>query len=245
MRVLALVLGTVAAVGFTAAVSAGQATDHIQFAQAQNTGAQQGAGTGATQQGSSGNRSGGAASTPSSEEGGRSTVRTETGGATRTTVRERSEGARVSVHGGGRRTVGVRSAGIDNTVVIKRKKAARYVHSEPSVVIKKRECVIRHTTSRRRRWSSRNGGPVSRLRVAARRRGPACVAAPPLRTKAFVRVRASAIKAAVPRVHPPAPVNPAEPANRVRHQVSRVARARVDLEVKRAVVALPVNRVHP
>ena len=50
---LALALGAVAAVGFTAAVSAGQATDHIQLAQAQNTGAQQGAGTGATQQGSS------------------------------------------------------------------------------------------------------------------------------------------------------------------------------------------------
>jgi len=57
MRVLALALGAVAAVGFTAAVSAGPATDHIQLAQAQNTGAQQGGGTGATQQGSSGNRS--------------------------------------------------------------------------------------------------------------------------------------------------------------------------------------------
>ena len=45
MRVLALALGAVAAVGFTAAVAAGQATDHIQLAQAQNTGAQQGAGT--------------------------------------------------------------------------------------------------------------------------------------------------------------------------------------------------------
>ena len=53
MRVLALALGAVAAVGFTAAVAAGQATDHIQLAQAQNTGAQPGAGTGATQQGSS------------------------------------------------------------------------------------------------------------------------------------------------------------------------------------------------
>ena len=54
MRVLALALGAVAAVGFTAAVAAGQASDHIQLAQAQNTGTQQGAGTGATQQGSSG-----------------------------------------------------------------------------------------------------------------------------------------------------------------------------------------------
>ena len=149
MRVLALVLGTVAAVGFTAAVSAGQARDHIQFAQAQNTGAQQGAGTGATQQGSSGNRSGGAAATPSSEGGGRATVRTETGGTTRTTVRERSEGARVSVQGGGRRTVGVRSAVTDSTVGIMRKKAARYVHSAPSTVIKKKR--VRYTTSRHRR----------------------------------------------------------------------------------------------
>src|SRR3954471_9311545 len=117
MRVLALALGAVAAVGLTAAVATGQATDHIQLAQAQNTGAQPGAGTGATQQGSSGNRSGGAAATPSSEGGGRA----DTGGAARTTVRERSEGARVSVQGGARRTVGVRSAGTDNTVVIKRK----------------------------------------------------------------------------------------------------------------------------
>jgi hypothetical protein len=82
MRVLALALGAVAAVGFSAAVAAGQATDHIQLAQAQNTGAQQGAGTGATQQGSSGNRSGGATATPSSEGGGRATVRTDTGGGT-------------------------------------------------------------------------------------------------------------------------------------------------------------------
>ena len=66
MRVLALALGAVAAVGFTAAVSAGQATDHVQLAQAQNTGTQQGAGTGATQQGSSGNRSGGSAATQAS-----------------------------------------------------------------------------------------------------------------------------------------------------------------------------------
>jgi hypothetical protein len=87
MRVLALALGAVAAVGFTAAVSAGPATDHIQLAQAQNTGAQQGGGTGATQQGSSGNRSGGAAATSGSAGGGRATVRSDTGGATRTTVR--------------------------------------------------------------------------------------------------------------------------------------------------------------
>ncbi len=79
MRVLALALGAAAAVGFTPAVAAGQATDHIQLAQAQNTGAQQGAGTGATEQGSSGNRSGGAAATPSSGGGGRATVRTDTG----------------------------------------------------------------------------------------------------------------------------------------------------------------------
>ena len=46
MRVLALALGAVAAVGFTAAVAAGQAADHTQLAQAQNTGPQPGAGTG-------------------------------------------------------------------------------------------------------------------------------------------------------------------------------------------------------
>src|SRR3954451_16031540 len=137
MRVLALALGAVAAVGLTAAVATGQATDHIQLAQAQNTGAQPGAGTGATQQGSSGNRSGGAAATPSSEGGGRATARTDTAGGSRTTIRERSEGGRVSVHSGGRRTVGMRSGGTDSTVVIKRKKAARYVHSEPSAMIKK------------------------------------------------------------------------------------------------------------
>jgi ABC-type uncharacterized transport system YnjBCD ATPase subunit len=53
----------------------------------------------------------------------------------------------------------------------------------------------------------------------------------------------SAIKAAVARVHLPAPVNPAARANRAPHQVSRVARARVALEVQRAVVALPVSRL--
>ena len=76
------------------------------------------------------------------------------------------------------------------------------------------------------------------------RRRLACIAAPPLRTKAFGRVRASAIKAAVARLHPPAPGNRAAPANRARHQVRRVARARVDLELQQAVVALPVSSVH-
>ena len=70
MRPLTLILGAAAAIGIAAAVSAEPATDRIQLAQAQDSGAQSGAGTGASQRGNTGNREGGASTTRGSEGSG-------------------------------------------------------------------------------------------------------------------------------------------------------------------------------
>jgi hypothetical protein len=59
MRILALILGTAAALGFAASAGADPGTDRFQIAQAQESGAQGGAGMGAGQRG--GEREGGAA----------------------------------------------------------------------------------------------------------------------------------------------------------------------------------------
>jgi hypothetical protein len=91
--------------------------------------------------------SGGAAARESN--GGRTTMRGETQGGSRTTVRARSGGDRVAVHGRGHTAVGVRSAASDDAVIIiKRKKARRYVYSEPSTtIVKKRRYTRYHEPS--------------------------------------------------------------------------------------------------
>jgi hypothetical protein len=163
MRILAVILGTAAAIAVAAPVSADPAAGRVQLAQAQDSGAQSGSGMGVSQQGSAGNRDSGAATSRGSEGGnaatrgseggaaasqnsggGRATMRSETG-SSRTTIRARSGGARVAVGGSSRRAIGVRSATSDDAVIIKRKKARRYVYSEPStVVIRKKR---RHYTT--------------------------------------------------------------------------------------------------
>jgi hypothetical protein len=141
MRSLTFILGAAAAIGMVAAVSAKPAPDRIQLAQAQESQ------SGASQRSSTGNREGGAATTRSSQSsgaaaggGGRATMRSEGKGTSRTSVRTRSEGARVSVRGS-RTRVGVRTAVRDEGVIVHRKKARRYVYSEPAraTVIKKKK----------------------------------------------------------------------------------------------------------
>jgi hypothetical protein len=163
MRVLAILLGVGTAVGIAAGVSPAPAASSIQLAQAQDSGAPSGAGAGASQRGSAGNREGGnreggAAATGGSQERGAATrpsgdpsatTRSETKRTSRTTVRERAGGTRVSVHGSTRRVVGVRAAAGDDAVVIRRKRARGYVYSEPSttVIRKKRYVHYREPSS--------------------------------------------------------------------------------------------------
>src|SRR6266511_1768058 len=162
MRILSVVLGAAAALAVTAPVAADPGPGRVQLAQAQDSGMQSGSGTGARQQGSSGSqqgssgmsqqgsagqREGGSAATRQSSGGGAAISQTQ--GTSRTTVRQRSEGARVSVRGGSRTAVGVRSAASDDAVFIKRKKARRYVYSEPSttVIRKKKRFAIHEPSS--------------------------------------------------------------------------------------------------
>src|SRR3954470_3194246 len=135
MKALAILLGVGTAVSLAAGVSAAPAK--IQLAQAQNSGAQTGTATGASQRGSGGTREGGAAAPGASQErgtatrqsgDGSATARTETTRSSRTTVRERAGGTRVSVHGGTRRVLGVRATTGDDAVVIRRKRARGHVY---------------------------------------------------------------------------------------------------------------------
>src|SRR5262245_56377120 len=133
MRTLAMILGAAAVIAVAAPASAGPAAGRVQLAQAQD--AQSGSGMGASQQGSSGNRDSGGAATRNSQgggaaaresSGGRATARGETqNSGSRTTVRARSGGDRMMVHGRSHTAVGVRSAASDDAVIIKRKKARR------------------------------------------------------------------------------------------------------------------------
>ena len=72
-------------------------------------------------------------------------MRSETQSTSRTTIQQRSGGARVGVRGGSRTVVGVRTARNDDAVIIKRKKARRYVYSEPSTTMIRKK---RYTTYR-------------------------------------------------------------------------------------------------
>ena len=156
MRPIAIVLGAAAVIGFAASGSAEPGQDRIQLAQSQESGAQTGAAAGAKERGGAANRdNSGAATTRSSQGGGaaagaassgeRTTVRQETQGTNRTSVRTRSEGARVSVRGGSRTAVG-RSVARDDAVIIKRKKAGRYVYSEPSTtVVRKKKRYVHYS----------------------------------------------------------------------------------------------------
>ena len=176
MRTLAIILGAAAVIAVAAPASADPAAGRVQLAQAQD--AQSGSGMGASRQGSSGNRDSGAAATRNSQggsqgsgaaaresNGGRTTMRGETQGSSRTTVRARSGGDRVAVHGRGHTTVGMRSAASDDAVIIKRKKARRYVYGEPSAtIVKKRHAGVAvdngvsTRTSVRSRTSTAGGG---------------------------------------------------------------------------------------
>jgi hypothetical protein len=109
----------------------------IQLAQAQGSGTQAGTGAGASQRGSVGTREGGGSTSGASQERGTATRQsgdgsvkagTETTRTSRTTVRERAGGSRVSVHGGTRRVGGVRASTGDDAVVIRRKRARGYVY---------------------------------------------------------------------------------------------------------------------
>jgi mannose-6-phosphate isomerase-like protein (cupin superfamily) len=148
MRTLAILLGTVAAVAFGAAVSADPAG--VKVAQGQDSATHSG---GATQSRAAGNRESGtgARSSESSSshsatnagsrtsrmgargsEMSRSTARTE--GSGRISTRERSETTGVSVRSGGGHAIGVRAADNDDEVVIRRKRARHYVETEPCAV---------------------------------------------------------------------------------------------------------------
>jgi hypothetical protein len=149
MRTLAMILGAAAVIAVAAPVAADPATGRLQLAQAQDSGSQSGASTGARQQGSSGmsqqgsggQREGGSATTRQSSGGGAAVNQTQRS-SSRTSVRERSEG--VAVRGGSRTTVGVRSGASDD-VIVHRKKARRYVYSEPSTtVVKKKKRFVRY-----------------------------------------------------------------------------------------------------
>jgi hypothetical protein len=156
MRPIARVLGAVAVIGIAAAGSAEPGKDRIQLAQAQESGGQPGAAKGANESRGAANRDSGGATTRGSQGGGsaagaaasgdRATVKQETQDTNRTSVRTRSEGARVSVRGGSRTAVGVRTVARDDAVIIKRKKARRYVYSEPSTtVIRKKKRYVHYS----------------------------------------------------------------------------------------------------
>jgi len=161
MRTLAILLGTVAAVAFGAAVSADPAG--VKVAQGHDSATHSG---GVTQSRAAGNRESGAgarssesSSSHSATNAGsrtssmgtrgsdtsRTTVRTE--GSGRISARERSETTGVSVRSGGRHAVGVRATdNDDDDVVIRRKRARQYVDTEPSArVIHKRKRVEYNT----------------------------------------------------------------------------------------------------
>jgi hypothetical protein len=151
MRTLSLIVGATGAFCLAAAASAHPTTDRIQLTQARDSGAQSGSGASTTQRGGTSNQESGAAATRGSEGSGGAgqgstrqgtTVRSETQSTSRTSVREHSSGARVSVRGN-RAAVGERTAASGGeTVLIKRKKARHYVSSEPSVrVIRKKRYV--------------------------------------------------------------------------------------------------------
>ena len=130
MRILAVILGTAAAIGFVAAASADPRTDRIQLAQAQQSGGEAGAGM------RGGDREGAAAPRSSESKGrdsGGAQAKVKTEGTSRTTIRKRSESARISVRGGSRTTVGVRAES-DDPIVIKRKKAKK-----PKVLLVKKK----------------------------------------------------------------------------------------------------------
>jgi hypothetical protein len=156
IRVLAVLFGVGTAVGIAASVSAAPNESSVQLAQAQDASTQSGAG--ASQRGNTGNRQGGTTVTGGSQERGAATrqsgdssatVRSETTRTSRTTVRERAGGTRVSVHGGTRRVVGVRATTGDDAVVIRRKRARGHVYSGPSttVIRKKRYVHYREPSS--------------------------------------------------------------------------------------------------
>ena len=170
MRPVALVLGAAAVIGFAAAGSAEQSRDRLQLAQAQDSGGQTGAATGGNarggaatngnERGGAANRDSGGAATRGSQGGGsatgattgeRATVRQETQSTNRTTVRNRSDGARVTVRGGSRTAVGVRSVARDDAVIIKRKKARRHDYSEPSATVIRKKKRYSTTASLRAR----------------------------------------------------------------------------------------------
>jgi len=182
MRSLTFILGAAAAIGMAAAISAAPAQDRVQLAQAQPSGTQSDTGAGANQRGNAGNRQGGGATGQTSQGGkasggkasggDRASVRTE--GTSRTSVREHSEGSRVSVHGG-RSHVGVRTAERDDAVVVKRKKALRYVYDEPALVIKKKRHYVSHgepshtvVTKERRGGVAVSGGVSTHTNVHTR-----------------------------------------------------------------------------
>jgi hypothetical protein len=185
MRILAVMFGAAAVLAVAAPVAADPATGRLQLAQAQDSGSQSGSSTGARQQGSSGSqqggsgmsqqgsggqREGGSARTRQSSGGGAAVNQTQRG-ASRTSVRERSEG--VAVRGGSRTTVGVRSGASDD-VIIHRKKARRYVYGEPSTtIIKKRRYTRYHEPSsvvihKRRAGAAVENGVSTRTSVRSR-----------------------------------------------------------------------------
>jgi hypothetical protein len=162
-----------------AAVSAKPAPDRIQLAQAQQSDTQ----SGTSQRQSTGNRGSGAATQQSSQGGGaaasgggnRATMRGEARGTSRTSVRARSEGARVSVHGS-RTRVGVRTAARDEDVVVRRHPARRFVSDEPAraTVIKKRRHIVSYrepssiVVRHRRAGVAVNTGVSTRTNVRSR-----------------------------------------------------------------------------
>jgi hypothetical protein len=184
MKILTLILGATAAAGIAGAVSANPVPDRIQLAQAQDSAPQSGSGLGASPRNSTGNRESGAAATRGSEgsgataresAGGRTTVRNGTQTTSRTVVRERSGGTRVSVHGRSRAAVGVRTVASDDAVVIRRKKARRYIYSEPTttVIRKKRYVSYSHPSTavivkKRRAGIAVDSGVSTRTTVRSR-----------------------------------------------------------------------------
>jgi hypothetical protein len=102
-------------------------------------------------------------------------VRNGTQTTSRTVVRERSGGTRVSVHGRSRAAVGVRTVASDDAVVIRRKKARRYIYSEPTttVIRKKRYVSYSHPSTalivkKRRAGIAVDSGVSTRTTVRSR-----------------------------------------------------------------------------
>jgi hypothetical protein len=191
MRILAVIFGAAAAVAVAGPVSADPAAGRVQIAQAQDSGSQSGSGmsksqqqgssrTGASQQGSSDQRNSGNNAASRNSSGRQAATNNQMQGSSRTTMRERSGGARVSVHGRGRTAVGVRSAGGDD-VIIHRRHARHYVYGEPSTtVIRKRRYTHYREPSREviihRRHAGVAGGGAS-TRTSVRSRGSTTVGA--------------------------------------------------------------------